>query len=1216
MTANWTNGNGGRRVVKINTTNSFSAPGNGTDPAANSSYSGSGEQVVYNGSGSSVTVTGLSASTTYWFRVYEANCSGSTSQYYTATASNNPQSQVTNTSCTAPTTQASGIAFSGIGANSMTANWTNGNGGRRVVKINTTNSFSAPGNGTDPAANSSYSGSGEQVVYNGSGSSVTVTGLSASTTYWFRVYEANCSGSSSQYYTASANNNPNSKSSTTQTCIAPGIPINILGIGTGESTATLSWSPGSPVGSPEITYYWVVGVTPSVIYGSGLRQNTTSETTALATGLPTGTYYLRVQAFTNCDGQRSEYGTSLPFTIGCTPPTIIAQPSNRSVTAPNSTSFSVTATGSHNQYRWQMSEGLTWVDVPSSPPYSNVDTQSLNINSTSANMNGYQFRCIISSPCGTSITSDPATLIINCTPPSIPASNLSLIPSNNSMFVGWTSGNGTAGLVVARAGSAVNANPVNGVTYIANSTFGSGTQIGTGNYVVYNGTGSSVNLTGLSQATTYHFAVYEYNFSTKCYQAQPLTGSSTTQGSPSLLTVAPGNQNVPATPAGSTTFSVTSNSAWTATDNQSWCSVTSSGSGNGTIVANYISNSGASPRVAAITVTVVGLTPQTVTVTQSGPIITPTLSITPSNRDVPATPAGSTNFTVTSNSAWTATSNQGWCTVTPSGNGNGTIIANYTANTGSQRTATITVTVQGLTPQTVTVTQASGESICYPQWQPVQNQQFNMTVIAKLYISNVLTTNRADSIGAFVGEECRGKGFPDPTLNGTIFLTVSSNVGSGETITFKAWKSGQCEVCDISETLPFVNQSEAGTINAPFEFHCGASQLCVDFGAGYTWFSVNVNPGSMSLNSLFSNLSPQENDRIVGQQLFAAYSGNQWVGSLASIDPKAMYKMKLSTQQTWCKQGTPVAISPINVGSGYPWIGYLPQDENPINIALANISPVPAANDRFNGQASFATYSGTQWVGSLSTLQKGKGYIIHLASPSVLTYPNGSGSPVANIQQSPDMVTLKGDIIKSSPLYNMQIIGNIVLQDGQRSFDGEDIVYAYVGNECRGMAKPVANLGGRLFLSIGSDIKSGEQVLFKVFVSKENRLYDVKNRIVFISEMETGTIKTPYLFETANTTWAPLIRNNSGFTLGEVYPNPFNEQASLNFNLEMPGKITGRIIDVFGKEMRLVMDNELGSGPYIMNIDGSALAPGFYYLLITYTNKNTNSSISKKMIIK
>jgi hypothetical protein len=83
----------------------------------------------------------------------------------------------------------------------------------------------------------------------------------------------------------------------------------------------------------------------------------------------------------------------------------------------------------------------------------------------------------------------------------------------------------------------------------------------------------------------------------------------------------------------------------------------------------------------------------------------PTLSVTPPNHNVDAE-AGSTTFNVSSNSNWIASSDQTWCTVTPSGSGNATIIANYTENTTwENRVASITVTVNGIAPVIVTVTQ-------------------------------------------------------------------------------------------------------------------------------------------------------------------------------------------------------------------------------------------------------------------------------------------------------------------------------------------------------------------------------------------------------------------------------------------------------------------------------------------------------------------------------
>jgi len=176
--------------------------------------------------------------------------------------------------------------------------------------------------------------------------------------------------------------------------------------------------------------------------------------------------------------------------------------------------------------------------------------------------------------------------------------------------------------------------------------------------------------------------------------------------SSNTLSVTPGNQNVPASPAGSTTFNVTSSTSWAATSNQTWCTVTPSGTGNGTITASYSANTLVGNRVATITVTATGAPTATVTVTQAG--IPATLSVSPPNQNVPASPAGSTNFNVTSNTSWTVTVDSLWCTVTPSGSGNGTISASYQANPYiTSRVAHITVTVTGLTPVVVTVTQAA-----------------------------------------------------------------------------------------------------------------------------------------------------------------------------------------------------------------------------------------------------------------------------------------------------------------------------------------------------------------------------------------------------------------------------------------------------------------------------------------------------------------------------
>ncbi len=173
------------------------------------------------------------------------------------------------------------------------------------------------------------------------------------------------------------------------------------------------------------------------------------------------------------------------------------------------------------------------------------------------------------------------------------------------------------------------------------------------------------------------------------------------------LTVTPATQNVTAA-AGSTSFSVASNTSWTVTESVAWLSVLPmSGTGNGTLNVSYNQNTSTPPRSGQITVSSPGLPNVVVTVNQAG--AGATLTVTPANRDVAAT-AGSTTFSLNSNTGWAVSESVPWLSVTPmSGTGNGTLSVNYGENaTGSTRVGTINVTATGGTPSVnVTVTQVS-----------------------------------------------------------------------------------------------------------------------------------------------------------------------------------------------------------------------------------------------------------------------------------------------------------------------------------------------------------------------------------------------------------------------------------------------------------------------------------------------------------------------------
>ncbi|MDI3504557.1 MAG: hypothetical protein PWP64_1493 [Candidatus Cloacimonadota bacterium] len=159
------------------------------------------------GNVTSYPVSGLDGDTQYFYVVRAANIYGSSE-------ASNEIAVLTGILAT-PTEQASNLEAA-IARTSLQLEWTPGNGARRMALINTNNSFTNPIDGNVYPANPVYSGSGQQVIYNDATqiiegmpyNGILVENLQANTTYYFRVYEYNGSGSQSMYLTTTAPNNP------------------------------------------------------------------------------------------------------------------------------------------------------------------------------------------------------------------------------------------------------------------------------------------------------------------------------------------------------------------------------------------------------------------------------------------------------------------------------------------------------------------------------------------------------------------------------------------------------------------------------------------------------------------------------------------------------------------------------------------------------------------------------------------------------------------------------------------------------------------------------------------------------------------------------------------------------------------------------------------------------------------------------------------------
>lgn len=204
----WTNGNGARRLIvvregsPVNTDPVNSQPYNVNSVFGNGASIGTGNYTVYNGSSTATTVTNLKPGTQYFFSFYEFN--GSNQPQYKTPAHT---SSVTTRSI--PTIASSNVIVTKTDGKELSLSWTNGNGQRRIIVAKQGSTIASnPVNGIDYAANPVFGsgptiGPGEFVVYDDNFNAAVISGLNPSTTYFFKIFEYDGTGTNTIYLTSS-----------------------------------------------------------------------------------------------------------------------------------------------------------------------------------------------------------------------------------------------------------------------------------------------------------------------------------------------------------------------------------------------------------------------------------------------------------------------------------------------------------------------------------------------------------------------------------------------------------------------------------------------------------------------------------------------------------------------------------------------------------------------------------------------------------------------------------------------------------------------------------------------------------------------------------------------------------------------------------------------------------------------------------------------------
>ncbi|MCX8056515.1 MAG: T9SS type A sorting domain-containing protein [Ignavibacteria bacterium] len=119
------------------------------------------------------------------------------------------------------------------------------------------------------------------------------------------------------------------------------------------------------------------------------------------------------------------------------------------------------------------------------------------------------------------------------------------------------------------------------------------------------------------------------------------------------------------------------------------------------------------------------------------------------------------------------------------------------------------------------------------------------------------------------------------------------------------------------------------------------------------------------------------------------------------------------------------------------------------------------------------------------------------------------------------------------------------------------------------------------------------------------------NKIAFAwKDRRTGNDEIFYRLMDIPTTVNETISPNE-FILYQNYPNPFNPVTSISFNLKNKSHASLKVYDVFGKLIKVLVDDLLESGNHEYKFEAIGISSGVYY----YTLNTNGIQQTKKMIL-
>ena len=504
------------------------------------------------------------------------------------------------------------------------------------------------------------------------------------------------------------------------------------------------------------------------------------------------------------------------------------------------------------------------------------------------------------------------------------------------------------------------------------------------------------------------------------------------------------------------------------------------------------------------------------------------------------------------------------------------------------------------------------------QWQIIVGAQYNMVIMTEVWQlpdsveivgdgDNILGAFGFDEFGEINENDCRGLG--DWQDEGFWYLTILSMDGASEAIGFKIYDGITDSIFPCNEYVIFEPDATIGTPDTPFQLTVytepGAHQL-ISIDVVWNWISFNIQTEDTSIPAIFG--TDGNIYQVKTRDNSATWYEDKWYGTLDSIEVGVGYTIKAVNPTYIHLTGTKAELTmPIELTSGWNWIGYLPQVPTPPEIALNSIEQnLIQVKAQFQSLTQYPVGSG-HWYGDLIWMRPGYGYKLNMQTEDVLIYEIGKSN---NVEEH---IATDWKVI-SGTQYNMVVIAELEITNYELRMRNEELGIGVFDEEdnCRSIGKweDYGDDGFWYFTIVGNE--DNEELYFRAISNGIS--YESNETITFINDITIGNPEKPITITFSNS----VMHIPKVYGLSQNYPNPFNPTTTIKYQLPEDTKVEITVYNILGQKVRTLVNEKKSAGYHSVIWDGkddrnNTIGTGIYFYKISADNY---SEIKKMLLMK